>query len=93
MKLPNQKGFSIIELLLIIVVVAGLAYAGFKVYDARQTKNSAASEQSSTATDVSTAPTIKESTDLDAASKLLDQNDPATSNQDAAQLDSELANF
>ncbi|MEX1995370.1 MAG: hypothetical protein WD887_01170 [Candidatus Saccharimonadales bacterium] len=88
-----QKGFSVVELLLIIVVVTGLAYVGYRVYDRQQTRNAAASEQSPTARDVSSAPEIKKASDLDAASKLLDQNDPAVSNQDASQLDSELSNF
>lgn len=93
MKKPGQKGFSVVELLIIIVVVTGLAYVGYRVYDRQTAKNAASSEQSSEANDVSPAPAIRQADDLDAASKLLDQNDPAVSNQDASQLDSELSSF
>lgn len=94
----NQSGFAILELILVVVIVAVLAGAGWWVYN-RQHKsspaasNSTASSQSSSG-NVSPAPQIKTSNDLDQALQVLNQNDPTTANSsDTSQLNSQSAAF
>ena len=97
----RQPGFSTVELAIVLLLVATLSFVGYTVYKRQQTKNSdissyqsqQSSQQSTKAGDVSSAPEIKEASDLNEAIKVLDQNDPSTSYSDASQLDSELANF
>lgn len=92
MKLERNKlGFSAVELIIAAVIVAALVFVGYTIYSRQQDKSA---QQSPTATDVSSAPEIKDGNDLDEALRVLDQNDPATgSNTDSVQLDSELSTF
>ncbi|MEI6237527.1 MAG: hypothetical protein WCP03_02930 [Candidatus Saccharibacteria bacterium] len=102
-KQHNQQGFSVFTIVIIIAVVAIVGLVGFNVYNRQQNKSVAndettstqiVAEQASTASDVKTAPTINNTSDLDSAEKTLDQTDPSGSNNsDASQLDSQTANF
>ena len=97
----NQAGFSPVELIIVLVVVAALGFVGYSVYNRQQDQsasNSGTSQQAAdepaTANDVKSAPTISSTGDLDKANTVLDQTDPGGSNNtDASQLDSELATF
>jgi hypothetical protein len=94
----NQRGFSAFELILILFIFGLIGYVGYLVYNKQQPSNNALynpgpSSQSAVATDVSKPPTISKSSDLDKASKVLDQNNPATSNTDAKQIDTESTSF
>lgn len=96
-----QNGFALLELLLVLVVLAGIAFAGFWVYQKQADKDNkpaaAASTPSSNqqpkANNVSTAPEVKSTSDLDKAAQTLDQNDPAAANSaDSGSLDTQ-SNF
>lgn len=90
MRRTNQNGFSIVEVLLVLVVVAVLGFVGYKVYsrqhDSSATTASSQSTGSATANDVASAPDVKSTSDLDKAATTLDQTDPAASNSDSSQL-------
>jgi prepilin-type N-terminal cleavage/methylation domain-containing protein len=91
----NQRGFSAVELVIVIAVLAIVGLVGYRVISGRSTSTSttksAATSENATAS-VSSAPAIKSTSDLDKAQQTLDQNDPATSNaSDSNQLDSSLS--
>jgi Tfp pilus assembly protein PilV len=86
----DQSGFSAVELLIIIVVVGLLGFAGYTAYNRMQ--DDKAASQSPTATDVKSAPAINSTSDLDAASAILDETDPSSSG-DSTALEAELSAF
>lgn len=61
----KQRGFSVVEVLLVAVVVAVLAFVGYRIYQNRQVKTDVPAPQSS-------VPEVKTTADLDKASKTLD---------------------
>ncbi len=94
----NQSGFSVVEVAIVVAVVAVLGFAGFSVYNRQHSKTANNSSQQSSPSsktgDVSTAPDINSTGDLDKASATLDQNDPGSEDDnDSSQLDSQTANF
>ena len=95
----SQTGFSIVELLVVVAVLALIGFVGYRVYSALNGNNTTAdttqvANQSSTANDVTSAPAVNSTSNLDDAQKALDQTDPGGSNNaDAGQLNSELAAF
>jgi len=91
----SQTGFSAVEGLLIVAVVAVLGFVGYKVYSGQQDKpastgNNQTADQSAKADDVPEAPEIKETNDLDKANATLDQVNP---DDDTGELDSQLSSF
>ena len=102
-RLRNYDGFSVVEILIVIIVLAVLGFIGFKVYT-MQHKNkgqavtsnapSSSNNQSATADNISSSPSIASTGDLDKAGQMLDQNDPGNTNtSDSNQLDSQLLGF
>lgn len=95
----QQSGFAILELVLVVVIVAAIVVVGLWVYNKNQSDNSTASNTASTsktqspvAHNISTAPQINSTSDLDRALVTLNQNNPATSNNsDQRQLDSQTS--
>jgi prepilin-type N-terminal cleavage/methylation domain-containing protein len=99
----NQKGFAIIELALVVIVVGVVAFAGYHLYSSRQSNSSkadvvapagtTAATTGSTNSAVTTVPPITNTSDLDSAAATLNQTDPSGSNSsDDSQLSSQ-ANF
>ena len=89
----NQAGFSVVELVIVVGVVAVLGLVGYMVYN-RTANQPASTTESTTASDVSAVPTISSVGDLDTALNVLNQNDPATANtNDSSQLSTELSAF
>jgi prepilin-type N-terminal cleavage/methylation domain-containing protein len=100
----HQRGFSAVELVLAVAVLAVLGLVGYTVHN-RQHKTTtaaitptssqkAATPISSQASTISPAPTVNSTSDLDKASQTLDQNDPAATNSsDSSQLDSQTNNL
>lgn len=94
-----QTGFSAVEFIIIVVVVAALALVGYTVYNRQNNKTATTTDtqlasSETTANDVPSAPAISSNSDLDKASAMLDKVDPGTSHSsDASRLDSQLANF
>ena len=91
----NQSGFSAVEIIIAVVVIALIGFLGYTAYDRfQQNKVDQVSEQDADGSEVSTAPEIKSTSDLDAAEKVLDESDlNEASSTDAKQLDSELSTF
>jgi len=95
----NQAGFSIVELVIVLVVVAIIGALGYVYYNGQMNKATSndsgqASNESATASDIKSAPAINSVADLSSAETVLDQTDPSgSSNTDTGQLDAELANF
>lgn len=92
----NQSGFSPVELVIVIAIVAVLGFVGYSVYDRQSSKTAdvTGTSQSATASDVAPAPAVSSTSSLDEAAATLDQTDPSgTNNTDASQLDAQLTNF
>lgn len=97
----NQSGFSVVEVAILAVVIVGVGFVAYTVYNRKnattansntptKTSNQLATEVS----DVASAPYVKSATDLDKASDTLDKTDPDKSNNaDTSQLDQDLATF
>jgi prepilin-type N-terminal cleavage/methylation domain-containing protein len=92
----QQAGFSIVELVLVIVVVAALGLVGYVVNKNRSTYTAApaSSTPAAASASVSSAPQVTTTSDLYKASATLYQNDPGTANSsDSSQLDSQTSAF
>lgn len=95
----QQSGFAVVELVVVIVILAAIGCVGWWVYQQHNTATTTASTtlttstQSPVAKNVSSAPSVNSTSDLDAALNTLNQNDPTTTNSsDTSQLSSQ-ANF
>ena len=94
----NQSGFSIVEIVIVIIALATVGLLGYTFYNNQVGKpassDQANSSQSASANDVKTAPEITSTAGLDQAAATLDQTDlSGGSNDDTSQLDAELTNF
>lgn len=92
MRLHIQKGFTIVEFIIIAAILGVVGFVGYSVYDRQQ--NKFVPGESAQANDVSDAPAIENTSDLTSAESILDKNDPQTSNDaDTAELDKNLSTF
>jgi Tfp pilus assembly protein FimT len=90
----HQSGFSAAELVLILVVVGIIAVVGYVVYNRQPKTTTNVPAQASQVSDVSSAPTIATTSDLDKALQVLDQNNPGSANSsDTSQLNSQTSSF
>jgi prepilin-type N-terminal cleavage/methylation domain-containing protein len=90
----HQSGFSAIEIVLVVAVVALIGFLGYTAYTHFQAnKTDGVGQQAPTANDVTSAPAINSTSDLDAAQAALDQTDPSNGNTDATQLDNAVSAF
>lgn len=94
----NQSGFSAVELVVVLVVVAAVAFIGYGIYSNHTNKvtnnNTPAYTPLNTSSTVSTAPAVTSASGLDQALQTLNQNDPSTANaSDSNQLNSQLSGF
>lgn len=89
--MKRSNGFSIVEALIAVAVVVLVGLVGYNLYSMQQARDQSASDQQAVANEVPDAPTITETSDLDEASKTLDQIDPDANDNESAQLDSEAA--
>lgn len=94
MSLPNQRGFSAVEVILAVVIVAAIGATGYLAYDRMKDANNtpSASQQAEDGT-APAAPSVSDTNDLDKAAKTLDETNLDASVSDSAELDSELQNF
>jgi uncharacterized membrane protein YebE (DUF533 family) len=90
----NQRGFSAVEGLIAVFVVAAIGVTGYLAYDRMQAANKVptAAEQTEKAT-TPAAPAISDSGDLDKAAKVLDETNLEASASDSSDLDTELNSF
>jgi hypothetical protein len=94
----NQRGFTSFDLILVLFIFSLIGYIGYLVYNHQQPGNGLYNpgrpgSQSAVASDVSKAPAINNTSDLDNASKVLDKNNPSASSTDAKQLDTQSSSF
>jgi len=82
----SQKGFHVVELVLVLVVVAAIGLVGYGVY------NNGKKDKADVATsnNIPTAPEVKTAKDLDTASSTVDQLDTSTDQSDVDGLEQEL---
>jgi len=91
----QQSGFAVVELVVVVVILAAIGFVGWQVYQKQSGATTAntpptANTQSPVAKDVSAAPSVDSTSDLDAALNTLNQNDPSTANSsDSSQLSSQ----
>lgn len=93
MKFTSKRtGFSVVELLVIVLVVAAVVFVLAMSKTSRNNKMVSDSSKSTPVSDVATAPTISSASDLDIAKNALDSTDPSSSNNtDVNQLDQQLS--
>lgn len=91
----DQTGFAAFEIIIVVAVVGILGFAGYFVYNRKQDKtasNSSQTSQETKASDETSDPLIKSTSDLDKAEKSLDVPD-ASSDKDSSRLDAEMNAF
>ncbi len=92
----NQLGFSAVELIIVVVIVSLLGYAGFTVYSRQQDKKAndtnQVAEQSAVADDVPSAPEVNSTEDLTTAQNTLNQTN-LDDTSDSSRLDTEMSAF
>jgi len=89
----NRKGFSVVEVLVLIAVVGLIGFVGYTFYGNYLDKNAVSDTQDSNQqsdNNVSEAPEITETRDLDAAAAVLDSENTES---DTSEFDSEVTNF
>lgn len=88
MKHIRTQGFSVVEILLVIVVLAIIGLLGYMFL----TRSQMAATNHSDTSEVA-APEIKQTADLDTAQSVVDSTDPDTALDDLDQLDKEAESF
>lgn len=78
----NQRGFHVVEVLLVIGVVAIIGFIGFRVWQAGQSNM-----METASTDV---PAVTTTEDLDAASSFVDQLDTVSESDELKKLEQDL---
>lgn len=93
MKIKSQSGFSVVELLLLVVLVLAVAGVGYYVWHANKTSlapspSNVVKKATYTSPPVTTAsaPTITNKSDLNSAYQLLNQTSIYSNNTDSSQL-------
>lgn len=91
----SQSGFSVVEVLIVLVVVGVISFVGYTFLNganASRQKGLEKSQANTQATEksVPAAPAIEKTSDLDKASATLDKMDTTS---DTSELDTELNNF
>lgn len=87
-----QKGFSIIEVAIVVVILGIIGFLAYSTYMHQQTAKVTSTQQSHTATDVPTAPAVNSSSDLTTAQQTVD-NLNVDDGSDSSQLNSQLNAF
>ena len=99
--MKKQSGFATLELILIVVVLAGIGVVGYEVWH-RHNMNTMNMGTTTTSTPlnyasptVSTppAPQIQTSSDLNSAMQALNQTSISSSNTDSSQLSTQTSSF
>lgn len=92
LSLRSSQGFSAIEAIIIIVIVAAIVAIGYVVFN-RVNDNKEQTTSQTTGTDTPAAPDINNSSDLDEADTTLDSTDVDAATSDSSELDTELSEF
>src|SRR4051812_26427098 len=97
----NQSGVAALEFALLLVIVAIIGFAGYKIYQTRQSLDQQSSAQTSTPTPKSaegtinpdTVPAINSSSDLNKAEQSLNGVNTSDDSSDLSQLSSQSNGF
>ena len=94
--LTKQSGFSMVEIILVLVILGLTGFIGYSVYTHRAGTPTVSSQPPTggqpTANNVSSPPQVNSASNLDQAQQTLDQNDPTSANtSDSLQLNSQLS--
>ena len=97
-QIKNSYGFAVVEAVLIVVILAIVAIAGYKVYTTKQSTDKVNSDTAAVSQQTNpvsaTIPAVNKTSDLDRASQALDQYDSSTQdNSDSSLLDQQLSVF
>ncbi len=87
MKNTKQSGFGVVAALIAVVLLAAVAYAGYRVYQSNHDKETSSKV---TATPTATAAPVENSDDVDKATKQLDDSD-LDKNLDTSSLDADIS--
>ncbi len=94
MGIKLQRGFSAVEIVIAVFVVAAIGVTGYMAYSRMKDANKTPSASDQTKQAVTpAAPTISDSKDLDAADTALDETNLDASTTDETDLDAELNSF
>lgn len=100
MKKLSQSGFTAVELVLVVVIVAAIAGTGYFVWHenaksspASTAVNTTASSYQSPTTLTPPAPQITTASDLNAAMQALNQTNISANNSDSSQLSTQASGF
>ena len=93
--MKKQHGFSVIEVVIVLAVVAVIGLVIYNVATRTQDANQNTQDTVSTAEPAAlpAAPEVNSTSDLDAASETLDKIDPDQNDAGVSDVDSELSNF
>jgi prepilin-type N-terminal cleavage/methylation domain-containing protein len=95
MKKLYQRGFSSVEMVVVIVIVAALVAVGYVVYQRAHkddSKTPTAAEQT-TSSNTPSSPAVDKTSDLDSASKALDDTNLDAGASDNNTIDKDLNSF
>lgn len=92
----SRKGFALLDIAIVLAIIGVIATAGAYIYfqqrpDSTTKKGNSTSATASTAAPA--APEIQTASDLDNATKILDQTNVDASDAEMQQLNSDLANL
>ena len=88
----SQSGFSAVEIAIVVAVVVVIGALGYVFYNNYQKQQTKANESSQAAD--SEAPAITSTSDLDTASKTIDDSDlESSSSEDLSNIDKDLNAF
>ena len=94
MKKLYQRGFSAVEMVVVVVIVAALVAIGYVVYQRMNNndKSPTAAEQT-TSSKTPSSPSVDKASDLDSASKALDDTNLDAGASDNSAIDKDLNSF
>jgi type II secretory pathway pseudopilin PulG len=89
----RERGFTVVEGLLVILLIAAVVAASWFVASRLQKEDEKSLNATQQSTDTTKTPAINETEDLDTASQALDYTNLDTDAADSRELDGELSAF
>lgn len=88
----RERGFTVVEGLLVLLLVAAIVAAGWFVFNRMKDKEDKGAT-TNTSQSASDASEVNDTEDLDAVNKTLDDTNLDASSTDSSELDTELSGF